>query len=146
MTRNEEIKIESAEITFQDKELCVIGWSGNIGFGQLQFKYNGEGGFDIDAEFISVETIFKIINKLAKVSPEDYCSRGIHQTNFDGKCFICKEQIFVKEKGYNKKEIITKLKEIEKLVELNINKTLTEDDATEIYGITNDLMCNIKKK
>lgn len=43
------------------------------------------------------------------------------------------------------KDYIDKLKEIETLVELSIGKELTEEKATDIYAITNDLMCRIKK-
>ena len=43
------------------------------------------------------------------------------------------------------KKLITKLKEIETIVELNVGKELTEDTATDIYGITNDLMGDVKK-
>ena len=43
------------------------------------------------------------------------------------------------------KELITKLKEIETVVELNIGKELTEETATDIYGLTNELMSKVKK-
>lgn len=43
------------------------------------------------------------------------------------------------------KEYIDKLKEIETLVELSIGTTMTEEKATDIYAVTNDLMCNVKK-
>jgi hypothetical protein len=43
------------------------------------------------------------------------------------------------------KEYIDKLKEIETLVELSIGTTMTEDKATDIYAVTNDLMCKFKK-
>ena len=43
------------------------------------------------------------------------------------------------------KEYIDKLKEIETLVELSIGTTMTEDKATDIYAVTNDLMCKVKK-
>ena len=42
-------------------------------------------------------------------------------------------------------EYIDKLKEIETLVELSIGTTMTEDKATDIYAVTNDLMCKVKK-
>lgn len=45
----------------------------------------------------------------------------------------------------NQKEWITKLKEIETLVELSIDIKMTEEKATDIYAITNDLMCQVKK-
>ena len=43
------------------------------------------------------------------------------------------------------KQYIDKLKEIETLVELSIGTTMTEEKATDIYAITNDLMCMVKK-
>ena len=43
------------------------------------------------------------------------------------------------------KEYIDKLKEIETLVELSIGTTMTEEKATDIYELTNDLMCKVKK-
>ncbi len=43
------------------KELVVIEWDGPTGFGQLALKYNGKGGYDVDAEFIGFETLFEII-------------------------------------------------------------------------------------
>ena len=43
------------------------------------------------------------------------------------------------------KEYIDKLKEIETLVELSIGTTMTEERATDIYALTNDLMCKVKK-
>jgi len=43
------------------------------------------------------------------------------------------------------KDLINKLKEIETLVELSIGQKMTEEKATEIYSITNELMCDIKK-
>ena len=43
------------------------------------------------------------------------------------------------------KKIITKLKEIETIVELNVGKELTEDTATDIYELINSLMCDVKK-
>lgn len=43
------------------------------------------------------------------------------------------------------KEYIDRLKEIETLVELSIGTTMTEEKATDIYAVTNDLMCKVKK-
>lgn len=48
-------------------------------------------------------------------------------------------------KSRNMKELITKLKEIETIVELNVGKELTEETATDIYGLTNELMGKVKK-
>lgn len=43
------------------------------------------------------------------------------------------------------KDYIDKLKEIETLVELSIGSTMTEEKVTDIYALTNDLMCMVKK-
>jgi hypothetical protein len=43
------------------------------------------------------------------------------------------------------KEYIDKLKEIETLVELSIGTTMTEEKATDLYAVTNNLMCKVKK-
>lgn len=43
------------------------------------------------------------------------------------------------------KEYIDKLKEIETIVELSIGTTMTEQKATDIYQITNELMTKVKK-
>ena len=49
------------KILKKTKELVVIEWDGPTGFGQLTLKYNGKGGYDVDAEFIGFETLFEII-------------------------------------------------------------------------------------
>lgn len=43
----------------------------------------------------------------------------------------------------SKKDLITLLKEIETNVELSIGKTMTEDLATDIYALTNELICDV---
>lgn len=43
------------------------------------------------------------------------------------------------------KKYIDKLKEIDTLVEFSIGDVMTEEKATEIYGLTNELMCMVKK-
>lgn len=45
----------------------------------------------------------------------------------------------------NLKKLIMKLKEIETIIDLNIGKELTEDTATDVYQITNELIGGIKK-
>ena len=47
-------------------------------------------------------------------------------------------------KEITQKNFLTKLKEIETLVELSIGKEMTEDRATDIYALTNELMCDIR--
>lgn len=43
------------------------------------------------------------------------------------------------------KDLITKLKQIETIVKLNVEKELTEETATDIYRLTNELMGKVKK-
>lgn len=43
------------------------------------------------------------------------------------------------------KEYIDKLKQIDTLVELSIGTTMTEAKAIDIYAVTNNLMCKMKK-
>ena len=50
-----------AKVIKQTDELVIIEWSGSTGFGQLTLKYNGKGGYDVDAEFIGFKTLFEII-------------------------------------------------------------------------------------
>ena len=44
-----------------------------------------------------------------------------------------------------KNNLINKVKEIETIIELNVDGNLTEELATDIYSHTNDLMLDIKK-
>lgn len=43
------------------------------------------------------------------------------------------------------KKYIDKLKKIYTLVELSIGDVMTEEKATDIYQLTNELMCMVKK-
>ena len=45
-------------------EVVVIEWSGSTGGGILTLTYNGKGGYDVDAEYISVETLFEIMKSV----------------------------------------------------------------------------------
>ena len=56
-----------ANVIKQTEELVVIEWSGPTGFGQLTLKYNGKGGYEVDAEYIGFNTLFEII-KAAELS------------------------------------------------------------------------------
>ena len=42
-------------------------------------------------------------------------------------------------------KIVETLQKIENIVEENIGKTLTDDVATDIYQLTNDIMCKYQK-
>lgn len=50
-----------AKVIKKTKDLVVVEWSGPTGFGQLVLKYDGQGGYNIDAEYIGFETLFEII-------------------------------------------------------------------------------------
>jgi len=62
----EETIITSAEITFEDESTKVISWGGNKGFGDLIFKHTGGCNIKVDAECMSISTIFKIFKQLNK--------------------------------------------------------------------------------
>jgi len=49
------------KVVKKTNEEVVIEWSGPTGFGVLTLKYNGRGGFIVDAEYIGLETLFEII-------------------------------------------------------------------------------------
>jgi hypothetical protein len=53
--------------------------------------------------------------------------------------------VFDRFNNINMTEYIDKLKKIETLVELSIGTTMTEETATDIYAVTNDLMCTVGK-
>lgn len=41
---------------------CVIRWDDDdLGFGEINVKYNGKGGYIIDAEYISLNTVARAI-------------------------------------------------------------------------------------
>ncbi len=60
-----EIIIEEAKlIESLEKGDFKVEWSGNNGFGELTFKYNKKGGYELDSEYLSVPTIIKILQKV----------------------------------------------------------------------------------
>lgn len=48
-------------------------------------------------------------------------------------------------KHLNSTEVVSKLKEIEALLKLSVGEIMTEDKATDIYAITNELMCQFSE-
>ena len=56
--------ITTAEITFEDDNTKVISWGGNHGFGELTFKHTKGCNIEVDAECMSIDTIFKIFEQL----------------------------------------------------------------------------------
>jgi hypothetical protein len=54
------------KIVLETNELMIVDWSGPTGHGRLNIKYNGKGGFEIDAEYIGIETLIEILANLKK--------------------------------------------------------------------------------
>lgn len=52
------------EVVEKTNERMVINWSGPTGFGQLVIKYNGKGGYEVDAEYIGMDTLIEILSQL----------------------------------------------------------------------------------
>jgi len=61
---SKETTITSAEVTFEDDNTKVISWGGNHGFGELTFKHTEGCTIEVDAECMSIDTIFKIFERL----------------------------------------------------------------------------------
>lgn len=57
-------KVYTAEVTHQTENITLIEWSADTGFGQLTIEYNGSGGYVFDAEYLSIESVIKIIQAL----------------------------------------------------------------------------------
>ncbi len=56
--------IMKAKIIKKDKNNAIIEWSGETGFGQLIIKYNGNGSYKINAEYVGIETLLSIMNSI----------------------------------------------------------------------------------
>lgn len=56
--------IYTAEIKEIDKNTNIIKWTGSDGFGNVTIKYDDKGGYYFDTEYISLSTLFQIIQKL----------------------------------------------------------------------------------
>lgn len=52
------------KIKIQTPELMIVQWSGPTGHGELRVEYNGKGGFNIDAEYIGMDTVIEILSNL----------------------------------------------------------------------------------
>ena len=50
-----------ATIETKTKDLAIINWSGPTGFGQLVIKYNNDGNYILDAEYIGLDTLLEIL-------------------------------------------------------------------------------------
>jgi hypothetical protein len=57
-------EVYNAKVVYKDDNTTIIKWSADTGFGQLTIEYNGRGGYCIDAEYLSIESVIKIMQKL----------------------------------------------------------------------------------
>lgn len=55
--------MKSKVLIKNDKEI-VIDWSGPTGGGIVKMVYNGKGGYEIDAEYIGIDTLISVIKNL----------------------------------------------------------------------------------
>jgi len=53
-----------SEIVHKTDNLMVIKWSGSDGFGEITLKYTGNGGYDVDAEYMDFDTMMKIFQAI----------------------------------------------------------------------------------
>lgn len=60
----------TAEIVAQNQDHAIIQWSGPTGFGQVTLNYDGKGGYHVDAEFVSLDTLLSILKALANEKEE----------------------------------------------------------------------------
>ena len=58
-------EITKAElIRFTEHKVDVIEWEGSDGFGSISFKYTDDGKYIVNAEYLDIESIIKIIKKV----------------------------------------------------------------------------------
>ena len=65
------IEIYKAAFEYRDKVKAVIYWESNVGYGRLQINYTDNGKYVIDAEYMGLETVVKIIQK-ASLNPYEF--------------------------------------------------------------------------
>lgn len=51
----------NATVLEKTKERMVINWHCEKGYGLLTMVYDGQGGYNIDAEYMSIDTVISII-------------------------------------------------------------------------------------
>ena len=56
-----------AKIIKKDKNNAIIEWCGAIGFGQLTIKYIGNGRYEIDGEYVGMETLISIMSSINSI-------------------------------------------------------------------------------
>lgn len=58
-------EIHKTELINIDEGTDVIEWeAGNEEFGRITFTYNGDGKYSLDSEYLSLESIIKIIKNV----------------------------------------------------------------------------------
>jgi hypothetical protein len=50
-----------AKITKQTEEKALIFWEEDGVYGNIKIEYNGNGGFNVDSEFISLDKLLRIL-------------------------------------------------------------------------------------
>lgn len=80
-----DVKITKAFIKHKDDEKATIYWESNVGYGHLSIKYNGEGGFEIDAEYMGLDTVLKIIQKV-NLNPVQITKQKVKPEGHDKDC------------------------------------------------------------
>jgi len=53
-----------AKIIHKNKEVLLIEWDNGGQFGQLTMVYNKKGGFILDAEYVSIDTVIEVFKSL----------------------------------------------------------------------------------
>jgi len=54
----------TTKVVKRTKEELVVEWSGDKGFGVLAMKYDGKGGFIIDAEYMGIDSVLEILRSV----------------------------------------------------------------------------------
>jgi hypothetical protein len=57
-------EVHSAKIVYKDNNTTTIEWIADTGFGHLSIEYNKNGRYTIDAEYLSIDTVIKIIKAI----------------------------------------------------------------------------------
>jgi len=55
-------KIIDVFVRFQEGNVTILSWASDLGFfGELTIIYKGDGHYDFDSEFVSLETIASVL-------------------------------------------------------------------------------------
>lgn len=72
------MNISESKVESQTEDTLHISYQGDRGYGNLALKYNHNGTYTLDAEYVSIETIvsiFKAIPKEQVKNKEQLCNR-----------------------------------------------------------------------